>query len=60
MTEHELSTRLEECRQNEARRQTAGDGGVHSMDEIIRELLADYQPMLPSANTSPAPQLVAC
>lgn len=60
MTEQELTVRLEECRQNEMRRQTAGDGGVHSMDEILRELMAEYQPFLPSADTSPTPHLVAC
>ncbi len=60
MTEQELTTRLEECRQNESRRQTAGDGGVHSMDEVLRELMAEYQPLLPSVDTSPTPHLVAC
>ncbi len=60
MTEQELSVRLEECRRNESRRQTAGDGGVHSMNEILRELLAEYQPLIPTASTSPAHQLVAC
>ncbi len=60
MTEQELTARLEECRQDESRRQRAGDGGVHSMDEILRELMAEYQPLAPSASTSSAPQLVAC
>ena len=61
MTEQELITRLEECRRDESRRQMAGDGGVHSMDEILREIMDEYQPLLPSsADASPTPQLVAC
>ena len=60
MTEQELSARLEECRRQEARRRTAGDGGVHSMDEILRELMAEYQPLAPPSKSSPVPQLVAC
>ena len=60
MTEQELTARLEECRQDESRRRTAGDGGVHSMDEILRELMAEYQPLTPSASGSSVPQLVAC
>lgn len=61
MTEQELTLRLEEYRQDESRRQTSGDGGVHSMDEILRELMAEYQPLAPSASRSPSPpQLVAC
>jgi hypothetical protein len=60
MTEQELTIRLEEYRRNESRRQTAGDGGVHSMDEILRELMAEYQPLFSPAETAPIPQLVAC
>ncbi len=60
MTEQELTLRLEECRQDDSRRQVAGDGGVHSMDEILRELLAEHQPLASSSSSSPATQLVAC
>ena len=60
MTEQELTIRLEEYRHNESLRQTAGDGGVHSMDEILRELMAQYQPLFPSTSITRLPQLVAC
>ncbi len=59
MTEQELSARLEECRQSQSDRQ-AGDGGVYSMDEVLRELMAEYQPLVPSVGTALVPQLVAC
>ena len=59
MTEQELSARLEECRQNESDRQ-AGDGGVYSMDEVLRELMAEYQPLAASVGVAMVPQLVAC
>lgn len=59
MTEQELSARLEECRQSESQRQ-AGDGGVYSMDEVLRELMAEYQPLAPFVGTAVAAQLVAC
>lgn len=60
MTEQELILRLEEYRRSAARRETAGDGGVHCMDEVLRELLAGYQPLVPSGAGSRAPELVAC
>ncbi|MHB8897487.1 MAG: hypothetical protein ACYC6Y_01930 [Thermoguttaceae bacterium] len=60
MTEQELTVRLEECRRLQSRDQVAGDGGVHSIDEVVRELMAAYQPLAPSASSSPLGQLVAC
>lgn len=60
MTEQELTARLKARCQDESRRRTAGDGGVHSMDEILRELMAEYQPLTPSASSASVPQLVAC
>jgi len=58
MTEQELTIHLEDCRREEAERQTAGDGRVYSMDEVLREVMAAYQPL--AATQSVAPQLVAC
>lgn len=61
MTDQDLTLRLEEYRREESRRQTAGDGGVYSMDEILRELMAQYQPLPSTAPDSrSAPSLVAC
>lgn len=59
MTEEELIIRLEDFRQRQAGRQAAGDGGVHSIDEVLRELMAHYQP-LPTASRPLVPQPVAC
>ena len=61
MTEQDLTLRLEDYRREESRRQSAGDGGVYSMDEILRELMAQYQP-LPStpADSRSVTSLVAC
>ena len=60
MTEQELAARVEECRRNESRDETAGDGGVYSMDEVLRELMAKYQPLAASTSSTPILQLVAC
>ncbi|MDD4271041.1 MAG: hypothetical protein PHO07_20115 [Pirellulales bacterium] len=56
MTESELIIRLEDAQQGQ---QTAGDGGVYSIDEVIRELMAHYQP-LAAASESPVLHPVAC
>lgn len=56
MTESELTIRFEDARR---RQQTAGDGGVYSIDEVLRELMAHYQP-LAAPSESPVLHPVAC
>jgi len=60
MTEQELTVKLEDCRREQARRQTAGDGGVHSMDEILRELMAEYQPIAVTSQSLQDHHLAVC